>query len=126
MRSHPCPAGAESNTAPGGGRAPRLGREPARTSSICRRHTARTRSSTSRPSAAYITSPMQGLKTLVYVDQTRGLKPPLYVDQTRGLKTPLYADQTRGLKTPLYADQTRGLKTPLYEEPHTRRGRDYD
>src|SRR4030095_3793484 len=104
MRSHPCPARQSGNQAPGVGRAYRTGREPARTSSICRRHTARTRSSTSRPSASYITSPMQGLKTLVYVDQTRGLKTPLYVDQTRGLKTPLYADQTRGLKTPPYEE----------------------
>src|SRR4026209_3046597 len=92
MRSDPCPARQAVSQARGGGRVYRTAHEPANTSPTCRRHTARTQSSTPQPSAAYITSPPRGLKTLVYVEQTRGLKSLVYVERTRGLKTPLYVE----------------------------------
>jgi hypothetical protein len=69
MRSHPYPARQAGTQARGAGRANRTAREPASGSPTCRRRTVRRRSSTSQPSAAYITSATQGLKTPLYEGQ---------------------------------------------------------
>jgi len=132
MRSDPFPArqaGSQARV----GRVYRTALEPASTSPTCTRYTARTRSSTSKSSAAHITSPTRGLKTLVYAEQTRG-QTPLYVEphtrragnddcvRSSGRPYPVRASHQAGGSGPREATPTRSgaQSTPRQTRPRTR------